>query len=116
MNTHSPGPWIVEAELGQIAGYIHNDQGDDTGRAICDLRPGARVKHNDKRRTDSFVFNETDLANARLIAAAPDLLHAVEICRLWIAQYHNQPGHDAASRHMTNFLDNVISTATEENK
>ena len=81
MTTHSPGPWIVEAELGQIAGYIHNDQGDDTGRAICDLRPGSRVKHNDKRRTDSFVFNETDLANARLIAAAPDMLRTLELIR-----------------------------------
>jgi hypothetical protein len=69
----------MEVELGQIAGYIHNDNGDDTGRAICDLRPGSRVKHADKRRADSFVFNETDLANARLIAAAPDLLHALRM-------------------------------------
>jgi hypothetical protein len=111
---HTPGPWHMEVELGQIAGYIHNDNGDDTGRAICDLRPGARVKHNDKRRTDSFVFNETDLANARLIAAAPDLLNALEKCRAWVAQYHDQPGHDAASKYMTDYLDKIISTTTGE--
>jgi hypothetical protein len=111
---HTPGPWHMEVELGQIAGYIHNDNRDDTGRAICDLRPSSRVKHADKRRADSFVFNETDLANARLIAAAPDLLDALGKCRRWIAQYHDLPGHDAASRCLTDYLDKIISTTTGE--
>jgi hypothetical protein len=52
--------------------------------------------------------------NARLIAAAPDLLAALKTCRAWVAQYHDLKGHDAASRHLTDYLDRVISNAEGE--
>jgi hypothetical protein len=53
-------------------------------------------------------------ANALLIAAAPDMLDALEKCRKWVAQYHDLPGHNAASRRMTDYLDRIIATATGE--
>jgi hypothetical protein len=74
---HTPGPWHMDVKLGRTEGFIYIENEDDTGRNICDICPSSRVKHADKRRTDSFVFNETDLANARLIANAPGLLHAL---------------------------------------
>jgi hypothetical protein len=49
--------------------------------------------------------------DARLIAAAPELLHALKHCREWIAQYHQLKGHEAASLSMTDYLDRVISAA-----
>ena len=61
---HTPGPWIVNLD-----DTVY--QAGKGGRRICDcelspphLRPAAP--------------NETDKANARLIAAAPDLLAALE--------------------------------------
>jgi hypothetical protein len=101
MTTHSPGPWLYH--IGRNSNHA----------AIVDIEGTHIVELSTLENSTAH----SDLnANAQLIAAAPDLLHAVEICRSWIAQYHNQPGHDAASRHITNFLDDVISTATGENK
>ncbi len=59
-----------------------------------------------------IVFAETrHPEDARLIAAAPDLLAALKDCRAWIAQYHQLKGHEAASLIMTDYLDRVISNA-----
>jgi len=61
---HTPGPWRY-SELGSEGAMIYPDYGDirERGRAIC------RVDMRDTL---------TDFANARLIAAAPELLEAVE--------------------------------------
>lgn len=50
-----------------------------------------------------------DEANARLIAAAPELLAMLTKADAWIAMYHDKPGHDAASRHMTDAIRAVIA-------
>lgn len=79
--THTPGPWFAECmDEGQSGGYVYNASSrlEDDGRAICDMRPSVRLKHADKRRSDSFVYSQEDIANAQLIAAAPDLLAALE--------------------------------------
>lgn len=61
-----------------------------------------------------IVFAETRRPeDARLIAAAPELLAALKDCRAWIAQYHQLKGHEAASLSMTGYLDRVISNAEE---
>lgn len=76
--THTIGPWHAECEEGQVSGFIHNASENDDGRGICDIRASRRVKHDDKRRADSWVMTDEDVANARLIAAAPDLLRVLE--------------------------------------
>jgi len=53
MDNHTPGPWFVEAQ------NVHSG-----GRVIC--------------RTDWNIRDQVDDANARLIAAAPELLEALE--------------------------------------
>ena len=61
----TPGPWHVEPMLGDIMVYAE-DEGDK-GRPVCKV---TRVNGN----YDEIYGND----NARLIAAAPELLDALE--------------------------------------
>lgn len=67
---HTAGPWAV----GGTTRYIHSVEDIDNGKRaelICDIvahRPG---------RADNRPFADEMLANARLIASAPDLLAAL---------------------------------------
>ena len=74
MNKHTPGPWFAVADKGQT--IIR------TSRSSAAFSPLAIVK-GDKR--DTIKDQE---ANARLIAAAPDLLEAaqlaLQIAESWI--------------------------------
>ena len=72
---HTPGPWEYDCVPGNRWGVIRERRED--GRGIADMHPSQRVVHDDKRRADTFVFSAEDAANARLIAAAPELLAAV---------------------------------------
>lgn len=61
MTKHTPGPWhVVEGKLTKSSLEVHANS-----RAICELW----------RSWDS----ETELANARLIAAAPEMLEALQM-------------------------------------
>lgn len=46
-----------------------------------------------------------------LFAAAPDMLAALESARLWVGQYNDVPGHDAASEAMCAVIDAAIAKA-----
>ncbi len=67
MSKHTPGPWKVGQYLGSLSSFhVHMDVGDkgrgaDIVEAVCGLDTAQR------------------LANARLIAAAPDLLEAAKL-------------------------------------
>jgi hypothetical protein len=65
--SHTPGPWKVVSsnQIGRASAefYIWSAQGDQRSPAV------AHVKHSTKRPTQ---------ANARLIAAAPEMLAALE--------------------------------------
>lgn len=66
---HSPGPWEVHGDTTQQAFYVHG------ANVVCDIhRGGSYSPWCDGRfsRTPS-----EDEANARLIAAAPELLSAI---------------------------------------
>ncbi len=67
---HTPGPWQIDMERGKYGVVRHN------GITVCMLPyPGIRGKDATAKRP--FAFTETErLVNARLIAAAPDLLDA----------------------------------------
>ena len=68
---HTPGPWISEGS------WVGNT--DPTGRkpgvfdSICSLHDMDIVGYG-----DDFTFGPISKANARLIAAAPDLLASIE--------------------------------------
>ena len=70
---HTPGPWGVSA---QPHGYSVWNVVDDEINPACIGRPVANVVGG----YDSVQIEE---ANARLIAAAPELLKALEACVSW---------------------------------
>lgn len=68
---HTQGSWRVDAGTGYI-----DIRSSDNGTQICAMLP------EDGTRRFTRTQEETD-ANARLIAAAPDLLAVVESVFLW---------------------------------
>lgn len=63
MSKHTPGPWKYYDEEGYNFGI-----GSEGGRHVADVSHNANIPTGEKR------------ANARLIAAAPDLLKALVLC------------------------------------
>ncbi len=64
---HTPGPWKIEPELFKYYFQITSD----TGKKVASCHAGSN-KHTDDQ-SDELC------ANARLIAAAPDLLEALQL-------------------------------------
>jgi len=90
--THTPGPWQIDPAYDHRVILLN----DRNGNAVGEL-----------------VYADTrNPADARLIAAAPDLLAALRQADAWVAMYHDEPGHDAASRCMTDVIRAAIARAT----
>ena len=72
---HTPGPWEIHKDLGEpVPQYIY---GADTTYVCAIKRVG--------RQPNSPDVIDTFNANARLIAAAPDLLAACKLALPWIS-------------------------------
>ena len=72
--THTPGPWYAWfCEENETGGGIFQDTNAESQRMICRMAKEKRVIHKDKRKSDDFVHSAEDEANARLIAAAPEM-------------------------------------------
>lgn len=65
MSKHTPGPWAISADHGKL--WIETSGSDGT---ICEI-------HKRQQGGSVYACKEAS-ANARLIAAAPDLLRMVE--------------------------------------
>ena len=68
---HTPGPWVVHHERGSEWALVMS--GGPAGRIICNVNPESCP---DTSSAPAFVRMPME-ANARLIAAAPDLLDAL---------------------------------------
>jgi hypothetical protein len=68
MSKHAPGPWMIDGN--DISPEAHLEL------SICCMQPADFDASNAK----SWVYGDATKANARLIAAAPDLLEALEAC------------------------------------
>ena len=94
MTTHTPGPWS-QSHREQPNGMWVTQVYDEAGETIADLAwfPVTISKQ---------VIGTSREANARLIAAAPDLLAAAKIGRIYIAKmldtlkHSNDPVIDGA--------------------
>lgn len=74
MSKHTPGPWFTGGNYGEHGVEI---VGDDGNRRVCGIAHVERdLRDPDGRKTGTAPI-ERGLADARLIAAAPDLLEAL---------------------------------------
>ncbi len=89
MSKHTPGPWDVESDGTSVA----------MANQVCVVAP-----------SPDWADNDTTKANARLIAAAPELLEALSIVSRWL------PAGDIARPDQIAIRDTVraaIAKATE---
>ncbi len=77
---HTPGPWHVDTDSRDGARTVVLDHQCD---AICDTLPGAT-------EGDRIAARNEAEANARLIAAAPELLGALRLCVERITTYQER--------------------------
>jgi hypothetical protein len=102
--THSPGPWIIETRLHVHA--IKDANGQDLTYQDTEPQPDAGSVTSRGRSA-----NET-LANARLIAAAPELLEALQdLFDIFPVKYQ----HDAFTIKVLTQAANVLSRAKQTN-
>jgi hypothetical protein len=80
MSKHTPGPWFANLKYGNYAVYsqqlIDDDDGDGWEPCICELDSDEPVNHE---------------ANARLIAAAPELLTALQDIANYTPEKYTDP-------------------------
>jgi hypothetical protein len=89
----TPGPW-------RVGGHPRDDSGTKWREVLTDAGEFA----------PSYVCQALE-ADARLIAAAPDLLAALATSRAWVAQYEALPDHAQAARAMLNVIDAALTSA-----
>ena len=114
---HTPGPWKVAADPNNKGLHpLHDNRYIMTADAEIDFghdpRPGNWYC---ERGLIICVMRDqpAQSEDARLIAAAPDLLAALEKARLWAKPYLELPRHDAAARAITNVIEAAIAKAKD---
>ena len=97
---HTPGPWIVDDKHIHAAGYVYTTALVDDDLVVevnTDTRAGG-------------LLTDTDRANLALIAAAPDLLEALQICS---AELFAQCGDNARAMQYVKQARQAIAKATQ---
>ncbi len=84
---HTPGPWrldetFVDGQWGNPSHWVCEIVGPDNSRIVADI-PEYRTYEEDAAELE---------ANARLIAAAPELLEALEYAQAWITEVGERKG------------------------
>ena len=90
MSAHTPGPWRIDyATRGWEICTIHGTPPDENGQTWCYIQPS----------TYYYGDADEDAANARLIAAAPDLISVTKDFRRKLETYASiYPGDKELSR------------------
>ena len=103
MNKHTPGPWIYGPETGPDCTRIDAEN----GRVIAAVRSREITSFEQSRPI--YSWSEEGAANASLIAAAPELLAALQ---LYLA--HASEPECAIWRHVQQKASAAIAKATGE--
>ena len=90
---HTPGPWVINESKNII--FIPTSFGNDI---VCTITNGGHIK-------------EVSDANARLIAAAPEMLEALKEAKLYIDGIELVLGESAP--HIKKCIDEAINKATK---
>lgn len=88
---YTPGPWLAAARPSSVVGWPIVQPG--TGRSICSVTYVQHSKIDPPVPGDS-AFNRESAANARLIAAAPELLEALQIASITLFSFDGGNQHD----------------------
>ena len=84
MSAHTPGPWRITDRYGVLTYQVGID-----GRTVCTVWPRQQGHRPSVVDTEPWPEGE---ANARLIAAAPDLLESLrELAELAVMQFGMPP-------------------------
>jgi hypothetical protein len=73
--SHTPGPWVVSDDVEGL--YVSSRQ---SYKYVCDIE----VSNPAYAGAESVISKAEAQANARLIAAAPDLLEALQNLVVWV--------------------------------
>lgn len=99
---HTPGPWKVERVPIQSSG----------GSNTCfKIEPVGACIYDDWRPRDKGITEEKNVANANLIAAAPDLLHACRAALLWFHTWGLDQSVDRATKEFLDSSPRLLSEA-----
>lgn len=100
---HTPGPWHLcthlqsaEKDAACPCGYRGGIWGSDQEHLICEM--GSTVTIGQEGLEPARYPRPTELANARLIVAAPELAVMVRELLSVHEAHHNHPTHAAARR------------------
>ena len=97
MSRHTQGPWV--ASQNEVISVASTAERVVITVNVVECETGAPIP-------------EQAIIDARLIAAAPELLAALQKADAWVAQYHGMVGHDAASQSMSRVIRAAIAKAT----
>ena len=81
MNAHTPGPWLTQA----------SDVYNEAGQVVCDPHPN---DYQIRAGAGRIPGSERE-ANARLIAAAPEMLNALELALATIERLKPSKPYDS---------------------
>ena len=105
--SHTPGPWHWSGDSLTHRQFDIYAPAKSPQQHICTVN-NLSVEKLWARDADQAI------ANARLIAAAPDLLAALKDAKLWVAQYLSLPNHAPAAECMLRVIRRAIQQAQGE--
>ena len=98
---HTPGPWVTDEAVQHAMG------GERIFKVIADRPYGGLIADV----SAWWVDTQTAQANARLIAAAPELLEALKLAQAWMISVPNNDEDDTEHTRVVELVADTIAKA-----